>query len=170
MGSIPTPEATIKYTDMRNKIITLLLLAFAAFTVACQRDSHLLPDEAMRNQKDTVSVSFGFNLVNIVKAAVNEILVENVNLYVTDELGNVISSGYYTSSRSLDIGIYSNQLYSIYAIANAGYEIKAASVEEIESLVYRINEINDIVSPAGGILMSGKAALQNPGNWGIIIK
>ena len=160
MGSIPTPEATIKYTDMRNKIITLLLLAFVAFTVACQRDSHLLPDETMRNQKDTVSVSFGFNLVNIVKAAVNEILVENVNLYITDELGNVISSGYYTSSRSLDIGIYSNQLYSIYAIANAGYEIKAASVEEIESLVYRISEINDIVSPAGGILMSGKAALQ----------
>ena len=145
---------------MRNKIISLLLLTFAFLITSCQQDYQISTDEIMFGKRDTVSVSIKLNLLSTTKATVNEALVDNVNLYIVNELGDVISSGYYTSLNDLDIEIYSNMLYSVYAIANTGKEIMAKSATEIEGLSYTIDTANDMVSPSGAILMSGKTALQ----------
>ena len=115
--------------------------------------------EVQYGKKDTVKIDVNFKLSGIESKSeveVNEMLLEDVNVFVVDELGSVIYKGYHTSAVDMEIEAYENMLYSVYAIANAGEALDGMSVEEIEGLVYSIPDISHITSPNGAVLMSGK--------------
>ena len=115
--------------------------------------------EVQYGKKDTVKLEVNFKLSGIESKSeveVNDVLVEDVNVFVVDEVGSVIYKGYYTSTVEMEIEAYEDMLYSVYAIANAGEALDGKNVEEIEGLVYTIPDISHITSPNGAVLMSGK--------------
>ena len=115
--------------------------------------------EVQYGKKDTVKLEVNFKLSGIESKSaveVNEELVEDVNVFVADEMGNVIGKGYYTTGVEMEIEAYEEMNYSVYAVANAGEELDVRSVEEIGELVYSIPDISKMTSPGGAVLMSGK--------------
>ena len=146
---------------MRRKIHLAVAAAAVAATVwsGCSREADLPNMEVQYGKKDTVKIDIDFKLSGIESKSeveVNEVLLEDVNVFVVDELGGVIYKGYHTSAVDMEIEAYENMLYSVYAIANAGEALDGKSVEEIEGLVYSIPDISHITSPNGAVLMSGK--------------
>lgn len=81
---------------------------------------------------------------------------ENINLYVTDENGELVFHKYSEREMDFEVETHDKRLYSIYAIANAGKKIAAKSAEEIEWLSHSIPDISYIRSSGGAVLMSGK--------------
>ena len=151
----------VKHFGMRRKIQLAAAAAVMAAAVwsGCSRENNLPNMEEQYGNKDTVKIDLNFKLSGIEsrsEAEVNEVLLEDVNVFVADELGSVIYKGYHTSAVDLEIEAYENMLYSVYAIANAGEALDGRNVEEIEGLVYSIPDISQITSPNGAVLMSGK--------------
>ncbi len=150
---------------MRRKIHLAVAAAAVAATVwsGCSRENDLPNMEVQYGKKDTVKIDVNFKLSGIESKSeveVNDVLVEDVNVFVVDEVGSVIYKGYYTSTVEMEIEAYEDMLYSVYAIANAGEALDGKNVEEIEGLVYSIPDISYITSPAGAVLMSGKTGPQ----------
>lgn len=147
-----------------GKLLIFLFLAFSlAFVpVSCLHDAKVSQEEIMYGRRDSVMLSFGYSLNDVaVKGSVNESLVENVNLYVVNELGDVVSYGYYSGNgNSMETVILEKMKYTVYAIANAGRRIHAVSASQIEDIVYRPNDVSAIASPAVAVLMSGKTERQ----------
>ena len=83
-------------------------------------------------------------------------LLEDINLYVTDEYGELVYHRYSEESLDFEVEAHDKREYCIYAIANAGKKIAARSAEEIEWLSLSIPDISYIRSNAGAVLMSGK--------------
>lgn len=131
----------------------------AAVWSSCSQENTLPNMEVQYGKKDTVKIDVNFKLSGIESKSeveVNDVLLEDVNVYIVDELGSVIYKGYHTSAVDLEIEAYEMMLYSVYAIANAGEALDVRNVEEIEGLVYTIPDISHITSPNGAVLMSGK--------------
>lgn len=144
---------------MKNITIAIsLILGLVCF--ACSKDNNEDPKEIMYGQKDSVSLHMHYLLEGLDTKAVNETLIENVNLYIVNELGDLVTYGYYTNSSSIEAVIYNKMKYTVYAIANAGRQMKAKSAAEIENLIYSINSSSQITSTNGAVLMSGKSPLQ----------
>lgn len=143
-----------------GKLLIFLFFAFnlAFVPVSCLHDTKVAQEEIMYGRRDSVMLSFGYSLNEAAtKGSVNELLVENVNLYVVNEQGDVVSYGYYSGNgNSMETVILEKMKYTVYAIANAGKRIHAVSASQIEDIVYRPNDISAIVSPSGAVLMSGK--------------
>ena len=91
---------------------------------------------------------------------VDESLLEDINLYVTDELGDLVYHKFSKGRMDFEVEAVDKKHYSIYAIANAGEKIAAANAEEIEWLSLSIPDISCIKSYGGAVLMSGKTTPQ----------
>ena len=144
---------------MKNITLAISILLGLVFS-ACSKDNNEETSEIMYGQKDSVSLNMKYTLEGLNTKAINETLIENVNLYIVNELGDLVSYGYYTNSTSIEAVIYNKMRYTVYAIANAGKQMKAKTGTEIENLIYSINSSSDLSSPTGAVLMSGKSALQ----------
>lgn len=93
-------------------------------------------------------------------ANVDDRLLEDVNVYVVDELGDLVYHKYCRGDLDFKFEVYENMLYIIYAVANAGKELKVEYAEDIEDLVLSIPDISYIKSGEGAVLMSGKSLPQ----------
>lgn len=93
-------------------------------------------------------------------ACINDSLLEDVNLYVVDENGELVYHKYGEGNMEFEVVAHDKMHYSVYAIANAGKKMKAANAEEIELLSYSIPDISYIKSKGGAVLMSGKTEPQ----------
>ena len=140
---------------LSSLLITLLILVSS-----CTDDQEFELDELYYGPKQEITLSLDYGLAGITKASVNETLVEDVNIYVINELGDLAAYGYYAAASSFDLTVNRDMLYTVYAIANAGKELHAKDRTELESLVYTITDITDMVSPAGAVLMAGKTPEQ----------
>lgn len=144
---------------MKNiTIAILIILGLVCF--ACSKDYNDDSKEIIYGKKDSISLNIQYMLEGISTKAVNETLIENVNLYIVNELGDLVTYGYYTNTSSIEAVIYNKMKYTVYAIANAGKQMKAKTGAEIENLIYSINANSELSSASGAVLMSGKSPLQ----------
>lgn len=89
-----------------------------------------------------------------------ESALRDINLYIVNELGHVVSWGYYLYGSGITADIYDGMDYKLYAVANAGRPLVAKDVAGIESLSFRVAG-GDMLSGSGGyVLMSGMLPLQ----------
>ena len=144
-------------------------LAAAALWCGCTDDTSRLKPEIGLGDEQTVTISMDFKLEGRpcssiagpplpsgTKGDVDEDLIEDINVYVAGENGEIIYRGYHKSATGVEVDAYDNCIYTVYAIVNAGKEIVADSAEEIEALEHSIADISGISSSSGGVLMSGK--------------
>lgn len=144
---------------MKNiTIAILIILGLVCF--ACSKDYNDDSKEIIYGKKDSISLNIQYMLEGISTKAVNETLIENVNLYIVNELGDLVTYGYYTNTSSIEAVIYNKMKYTVYAIANAGKQMKVKTGAEIENLIYSINANSELSSASGAVLMSGKSPLQ----------
>jgi len=92
---------------------------------------------------------------NFTKAAVNDQLIEDINIYVTNEVGDIVYYSYHQEETELNIDAFEKMHYTVYAIANAGKKLIAKNEEEIKNLSYSITNSTSIKSADGAVLMSG---------------
>ena len=139
---------------MRNiTILFSLLLCIVSCSVHEAGDR----GELFYGKRDSVSFSVSYALLpESTKAAeVNETLVEDVNLYLFNELGDLVYYSYSEGSSKVETSVYENMNYSLYALANAHERIYARRVEELQALSYSIADYQEMVSADGSVLMSG---------------
>ncbi len=149
--------------NLCGKVLALYIMAMitALLLSSCIKDAAVSEQELIYGQQLDVNLYIGCTLNSIdTKSVVNETLVENVNIYIVDELGDLVAYGYYTGEVYIDVGILKKMKYTVYAIANAGKEIHATTAGAIEELVYEIDDISRISTPTGAVLMSGKSSPQ----------
>lgn len=139
---------------MRNiTILFSLLLCIVSCSVHEAGDR----GELFYGKRDSISFSVSYALLpESTKAAeVNETLVEDVNLYLFNELGDLVYYSYSEGSSKVETSVYENMNYSLYALANAHERIYARRVEELQALSYSIADYQEMVSADGSVLMSG---------------
>lgn len=155
--------SNLKKNYMRK--LTLLLTILAYLLLSCSKENtDQDPMVKQYGQKDSVAVTMCYTIEGMSTKAVNEALVENVNLYIINELGDLITHGYYTSPNNIETVIYKDMRYTVYAIANAGMPLPAKSAQEVDNLVYSISSVSQMASGTGAVLMSGKSGLQTLAN------
>ena len=101
---------------MRNIIlISFIVFSFFSCTVHETDDMNML----FYGNRDSVKISVDYALLPVVTKApaVNEFLMENVNLYVINELGDLVYYSYATERSEIEICVYENMKYSVYALA-----------------------------------------------------
>ena len=108
-------------------------------------------------KRDSVSFSVNYALLpESTKAAdVNETLVEDVNLYLFNELGDLVYYSYSEGSSTVETSVYENMDYSLYTLVNAHARIYVRSADELQTLRYSITDYPEMVSADGSVLMSG---------------
>lgn len=145
---------------MRSSTLYLLMLVLLLSSCSEKDGPELVASEV--TGEDTISLSVNYTLDAIgTRVAVDETLVENVNLYIVNEKGDLVTYDYIESGRSVDVVICRDMKYKVYVIANAGCRIPAGSVEEIEGIICRISSAEEMVSRNGAVLMSGKTGYQS---------
>lgn len=147
--------------------IFFLSLCCSFLFTACSSDEKISPEVLRYGEPDTISL--GFNYRSVVSdladtkapVVVNETAVNNVNLYVFNQLGDVITHEYLLNSSTLqDIVIYRNMKYRVYAVVNVGVNMPAKTMAELEGFVKTISDITQVADASAGVLMSGKTDLQ----------
>ncbi|MEG2780000.1 MAG: Ig-like domain-containing protein [Bacteroidales bacterium] len=146
--------------------VIILFLCITSFFAGCSTDEKFSLKELRYGERDTISLGFTYrsvvnNEVNVkAPVTVNETAVNNINIYVFNELGDIISHTYSIGGGSLlGIVIYKNMRYRIYAIANIGMSVPKRTLAEVESITKVIDNISNIADSAGGVPMSGKTDL-----------
>ncbi len=61
----------------------------------------------------------------------DETFLQDVNVFVVNEVGGVVSHGYFTSSAEAAVTIYKGLRYKVFAVANLGYSAPLASESDI---------------------------------------
>ena len=148
---------------MKKKLNFWAAALAASMLLGCFGYEQPTDEEKPYGEIQNVTLDVKFRLQGVqhnTKAAINDQIIENVNLFIVDENGKVVHNGYYNSLVNEEIEVYDNMYYTLYAIANAGKEIQAQYQEEIESLTYSIKEISEIKSNIGAVLMRGKTEPQ----------
>lgn len=87
--------------------------------------------------------------------SVNEKEISDLNIYLLDDSGNIIQSWFSLYNKIFTAIISSSRQYSIYAIANLGYEKKFNSYDDLKRYSVQITDINGLVNAKGGLLMCG---------------
>ncbi len=126
---------------------------------SCEKGESVLEQQMPYGSQISVNISVGYAVSSLeTRSIVQEILVENINIYIVNESGDLVEYGYYTDGTvSLNIGIMKDMKYTVYAIANAGREIYATTAHELENLVHEIDDISQITTTSGALLMAGKS-------------
>lgn len=152
--------------NIQIKFILIYLCCLFSI-VSCSSDEKISPEILRYGERDTISLGLNYRSVVSdladVKApvVVNEAAVNNVNIYVFNELGDVISHEYALNGSTISgIVIYRNMKYRVYAVANAGASMPAKSIAQLEGLVKTISDITQVADASGGVMMSGKTDLQ----------
>lgn len=137
----------------------LLIVSAFAFMFSVQGCVDFM-GEIYREEEKKEIIEFGVNLLLLpteeTKSA-NEESIKNLNIYVVDQTGNVITHKYTSTNtyKSVEVEIYSGKKYTVYAIANSGKSLPAKDIEEITALKHSINSASDVAESANGILMCG---------------
>ena len=147
---------------MKTGNLFKVIAAFAAAVLwqGCSTSQNTKEPEPQYGEKDSICLNVNFKLEGIGTKTVNERLIEDVNLYITDQMGALVHQGYYTGAVNIDAEVYDNMTYTVYAVANAGKKMQVSNAEDIEALTYSIQDISRIASPGGAVLMCGKSEPQ----------
>lgn len=124
----------------------VLYLVLATILVNCSSDV-LVPSDG--------KVLFSF----VVKCdgftrAVDENLLEDLNLYVFNASGDVVAHSYIVGEGDAVADIWSGEYYSVYAVANAGMPLPVKTCMELEEMSV------DVSDKSGNIIMTGNLPLQ----------
>ena len=149
---------------MRN-ITILFSLLVCMFSCSVQETGDR--DVLLYGKRDSVSFSVNYALLpESTKAAdVNETLVEDVNLYLFNELGDLVYYSYSEGSSTVETSVYENMDYSLYALVNAHARIYVRSADELQTLRYSITDYPEMVSADGSVLMSGSLEAVRLSGW-----
>ena len=143
--------------------IILALMATLVVQTACNNKEILEIPEEKYGKKEEIKLKIDFKLKGLntkTTAEYNDQLIENVNVFITDEIGNLIYKGYHRSIVEIKVQAHQQMKYIIYAIANAGKKLDAGCAEDIENLEINIPDISYLKSQEGAVLMSGKTEPQ----------
>lgn len=142
---------------MKNKILNGLITGCAALLLcSCAKELPVSPEEMVYGPKDSISISVGYALVGVQsRSGGDETLIENINLYIVNELGDLVTYQYHTTVSPVQVIILKNMKYTVYAVANAGRELPATTAAEIESLIYDMEDVSGLNGNSEGMLMSG---------------
>lgn len=158
----------------KGRLAAVMLLCF--MFVGCAKDMRMTDDGS-----DTDEMKIGFfvkySLVGMsVKSPeadgpVAEDAIEDMNLYLVNELGDVVAHLYLSGNDGTDAGedladekfkmgasIRKGEMYSVYAVANAGCRMPVCSLEELQSLEYVFE--SDKENVRSSVLMAGNTAPQ----------
>ena len=155
-------KATVKTKRETLKTILAIMATLLVQTACSNKETIEIPEEKY-GAKENVELKIEFQLEGINSKATsdyNDQLIENVNIFITDEIGNLVYKGYHRSIVELKIEAHQQMKYTIYAVANAGKKIEADCAEDIENLEINIPDISYLKSQEGAVLMSGKTAPQ----------
>ena len=142
---------------MSVKIYKLSIPVIALVLGACSNLKYDAPPKCSLKCKDTISVSISCVMKDVLtRSGVNEVLVEDINLYITNGSGDLVTHCFYEQPTAMEADIYKDMVYTLFVIANAGKSLPVKSVNEIENLLCQIDSIEDMVSDKGGVLMAGK--------------
>ncbi len=146
------------FTAGANILFSIAVACVALMFVSCRKDVAGLEQEEPCRALQSISISIDCSLDGIqTKGGVEDEAIENVNLYIVNELGDLAAYGYYVGKElSIDVDIMENMKYTLYAIANAGKKIYANSASAIEALVYKPAD-EFIYTPDKAVIMSGKS-------------
>lgn len=137
------------------KMATFALLL--TITLAgCSSENTMEDPQDDYGEKEKAQLKINLVLEGTKAETYNDQLIENVNIFITDEMGNITYKGYHKSVLEIQTEIYPQMKYTIYAIANAGRELEARDAEEVENLEITIPDISYLKSSSGAMLMSGK--------------
>lgn len=133
------------------------LLALAS----CSAGNMGLPPDAEVLGEDSIRVSVVCNMSHMkTRSVVDENLVEDMNLYLFNEWGDLAFYGYYEDMGNVQASLCCSGIYMAYVLANAGESIYAKDEEEVSEVLLSIASADDIVTPRGGLLMAGKSSPQ----------
>ncbi len=136
----------------------VVALCLTIITSCIQREE-VNYEESGRVGKESLKLNFKFNLVEQKsRAAVDEILVRDVNLYFVNSAGYVVEWIFHQSGGEIVCELIKERSYTVYAIANAGYKIEARSRDEIERLEIAFSHSLANMEEYGVLLMCGKSS------------
>ena len=151
------------WAKLRLLVILTLICAICA-AIGCTKIETNKELETGYGTEQQVTLNLDFKLKGVsvrsencsfTKAAVNDQLVNDVNVYVINENGDIVYYGFHKSQTVINIETFEKMRYSIYAIANAGKEMPARTENEVKNLTYSISSSSDIKNGQGAVLMSG---------------
>ena len=138
-----------------------VVLILGLIQLGCNKNTSEFGENYKYGAKDSVRVYIEYSLSGInTKSSINEDLVEDVNLYVVNQFGDLAAYNYCSGSMSMDLVVLQNMEYTVYAVANAGRELHATTEEELVAMCYSIENITGLTSENGGVLMCGKTGPQ----------
>ncbi len=108
-------------------------------------------DEVPQTGTDKVRLCFSLEGMTTVTKLPDEYLVEDVNIYVVNSVGDVVTHRYAASVEDILLDIYTNHIFTVYAIANAGRSFPVSRVEEILALEQMEASLNGRVVPMSGV-------------------
>ena len=160
--------------SMRIFKFPVILFLWIACAGCEKKEMNVSPDELIYGRGDTATVYFDYMLVSGTPAEVAPVLqtsragdagtdkapVEDINLYVFNERGDLVSFRYDTALQPLELTIYSKMQYTVYAIANAGRELPVRTETEMGKMMYDAPENGLAENASGSVLMSGKTSPQ----------
>lgn len=140
---------------LTGRVIVSFILLSAG--LSCSVEEAGDPNTVLYGSRDSVKISLDYRLSPVESRAlsIDETLIENVNLYLFNEPGDLVCHTYTAEGKEIEAVIYENMKYSIYAIVNANVPLYVKGRSEIETLRYRIGDYMEMVSEGGGLLMAG---------------
>ena len=141
--------------------VLCIVLCIALLQMGCNKNTSAFGDNYKYGARDSVRIFIDYSLSGInTKSCINENLVEDVNLYVINQFGDLAAYSYCSGSSVMDLMILQNMEYTVYAVVNAGKEIHAITEGELADMCYSIENISGLTSENGGVLMCGKTVPQ----------
>ena len=108
-------------------------------------------EEVPQTGTGKVKVCFSLEGMGTATKLPDESLVEDVNIYVVNSVGDVVTHRYATTVEDYLVDIYTNHIFTVYAIANAGRSFPVSRVEEILALEQMEASLNGRVVPLSGV-------------------
>lgn len=141
---------------------TFIACGIAALSLfACSKEEKRNGNNCSIGEKKEINVEIDFtvNGISSTKAGAAS-TIKNANIYIVNENGDVATYCYSTSSSAIKAEIYSGMEYTVYAVANTGKMPYAATISDIENLVYTISSASELPQQNGSVPMSGKSPQQ----------
>ena len=142
-------------------IITTILLSL--LMLSCEKEKYDKPViESEQLDSITLHIKYFIEEGKSTKAlTINETEISNLNYYIFNEKGELFTYQYQdgVNSSTITTTIYTNQQYYVYTIANAGREIHALTIADLEQKSYSIAALSDMTNSDDAVVMSGKTEL-----------
>ncbi len=143
---------------MRRYIRFILIIIVILISFSCKSNHN----GELPKKKDSLTVNISLlTIIDESKALfVSENLINNINIYLFNEQGKLITFRYIDnlSSSFLPLVIWNEKSGYFYAIANIGRRYYV-TMKEIEDGRHQLSSPSELSSPSGAVLMSGKTDL-----------